>query len=114
MAVDAVGLVAVQPAEQRTLVENRHRRLGLAVELHDGGIQLLLADSPDVGHDPQRSPQHDPLDDRVILAERTPRGRQTDRGDGTRHIPFQHKIRTFIPQKYDFPGRYALFIANKQ
>ena len=38
MAIDAVRLVAVQPAQQRRRIENRHRGLGLAVQLHDGRV----------------------------------------------------------------------------
>ena len=48
MTVDAVGLVAVQAAHERRRIVNRHRRLGLAVQLHDGRIETLPRDVQDL------------------------------------------------------------------
>ena len=65
MAVDAVGLVAVQAAQQRRRVEDRHRGLGLPVERHDGGVELLRRSALHVGHHVQRRAEHRPVDGRI-------------------------------------------------
>jgi len=112
MAVDAVGLVAVQPAEQRTLVENRHRRLGLAVQGHDRVAELLRPDAAYVGDDVQRRAQHRAVERRIgDFAGRTSRRRSENRGGD--HAPFQHKIRTFVVQKYDFLLELPVISARK-
>ena len=58
MAVYAVRLVAVEPAQQRARIEDRHRRLGFAVEFHHGGVEFLRGDALHVGRDMQRCAEH--------------------------------------------------------
>ena len=115
MAVDAVRLVAVQAAQQRGRIEDRHRRLGLAVELHDGGVELLRTRAAHVGHDMQRRAEHRAVDDRIGIAlsgPRAPRGKQPRKGSPK--ILFQHRFHLFSGKNTIFPQIRKLFGAKRE
>ena len=96
MAVNAVGFVAVQTAQQRRGVVDRHRRLGLAVELHDRGVKLLRRDAPHVGRDVQRRAQHHPVHRDVGgTPPAAPESGRDKCGQDSADTLFQHNFHSF-------------------
>ena len=104
MTVDAVGLVAVQTAHERRRIVNRHRRLGLAVQLHDGRIETLPRDALHVGHHMQRRAEHRPVDgDEIRLAPAAAQHRGDKRGESSAHTRFPHNFHLFSRKNTIFP-----------
>ena len=116
MAIDAVRLVAVQPAQQRRRIENRHRGLGLAVQLHDGRVQLLRRDPLDVGHHVQRRTEHRAVHHRIgtrpPAAAREPRGEE--RREKAAKVLFQHNFHPFSRKSTIFPPIRLLFLPKRE
>ena len=96
MAVDAVGFVAVQTAQQRCRVEDRHRGFGLTVERHDGGVEFLRRGALHVGHHVQRRAEHRPVDGRIgNLAAAAPQEGRAHRREECENKRLYHNVDLF-------------------
>ena len=110
MPVDRIRFVAVQPAQQRPLVENRHRSLRLPVEIHDRPIEFLRRGVPHVRHHVQRRSEHHPVDGRIFRTLRTPR-EQNRRGCGNKagDSSLSHNFHAFKHKNTIFRANFSFF-----
>ena len=109
MAVYAVRLVAVEPAQQRARIEDRHRRLGFAVEFHHGGVEFLRGDALHVGRDMQRCAEHHAVHGGIGGgAPASPEGGRGHRNPDFPNQLFCHNV-LLSAAKIAFSGRFGKF-----